>query len=815
MIRPAITGVVAALALAVSGCARGPEAPAKFFEVAPAIPGEYIVVLPGDVSADAVAGQADALVKSYGGHVTHRYAEPRGFAVAGMRAARARALANDPRVRYVEQAASASTAWRDKSPGWALDRIDQRSGTSGDYRYSADGEGVRVYVLDTGVEQGHPAFLGTRVTFGFDATDPNGTGAPCDRHGTSMAGLIAGGFTGVAPRAEIVNVKVLDCNPIGGNGIPDLVAGIDWVAAHAVAPAVVNLSWQLRRGVVSPTLRTAIANLVAKDVVVVAAAGNDNDDVAQAEPANYPGVLTVGGSVAPGDRWVNSGSPATGCPTAAGECGSNFGPGVDLFAPASANTADLGGGFNIPPPGTSEAAALVSGAAAATLQAFRSPPKPGVGQLTTPSEEAIRILLANATPGAVSDLRGSPDRFLYTETWPVSIERLDLPGVRGPTAVASSPSAGGSTPSIELAAGLPDRFAASPAPNGDPYAAQVFDGDTPRWPAPPALLNGGCADIEELNVAHLWLACTRVTTQVPQGRVRAVNVADGSTAGESTVGAGLGHPAAGATICNPAQSVARAVSVDPNGAVYVGGDTWCGAGVRSGFLTQLVTLADHTLWQERIFDQGNGPSAAFALAAGSGVVTVAGMQSSTARIEQFSRSGGASTNLSFSPAIAAPSAAFTVSQDRASGRIYASAQDANGAGFVYALSSGLSKQWEQRLDGARINAVAALKDGVLVAGVTTRGLPFWPVTNPLATALVGRPLASPRGFLMRYDEAGTLRWTHYIDDAAVVGLTAEGRAELGDSVLADIAAVKPALPCPPGGGVCLQPANFVESFRIK
>jgi subtilase family protein len=589
---------------------------------------------------------------------------------------------------------------------------------------------------------------------------------------------------------------VLNCNPIG-NGTPAIIAGVQWVAAHATPPAVVNLSLQLSPGSVSPTLRTAIADLVAKDVVVVAAAGNDNDDVAQVEPANYPGVLAVGGSVMSGSRWVN--------------CGSNFGAAVGLFAPASARTATLGGGYDTPV-GTSVSAALVSGAAAATLQAFWAPPKPGVAQLTTPSEEARRILLANATAGAVSDLRGSADRLLYAETWPMSVASFGLPGVNGPTAVAANPFANGETPGLDVSAGLADRFAASPALTGDPFSAQAFDGDTARWSPPPAITQAGCADIDDIGIAHLWIACTRLISQVPQGFVRAASVYDGTTVGESPVGLGL--PVAGQTCVQP-RSVARAVRVDSDGSVYAGGDASCGTGTRNGFLARLDTPAGYTFWQRRIFDQGTTSSSANALAAGGGIATVAGAADGSARIGQFRASDGLQL-ASFSPPLAAPSAANAVSQDEASGRVYASAQDANGTGVVYAFGAGLSKQWEQSLSGARINAVAALKDGVLVAGETTRYLPFWPVTNPFGKSLVGMPLSRPRGFLMRYDQSGALRWTRYVNDGAVVGLAAEGRSESGSSILADVVGIKPNPPCPPGPWACLQlpDRGFAESFRI-
>jgi subtilisin family serine protease len=821
--RVARRAAVAGVALVMLGCAE--RAAAKTVaRVAPEIAGEYIVVLPSDLAADSVAGEAARLTKAYGGRVTHRYAETestlRGFAVTGMDTAHARTLTRDRRVDYVEQAASAFPAWRRKAPGWALDRIDQRSDTpSGDYRYSADGDGVRVYVLDTGIDSGHAEFSQNRPTVGFDATQQGGTGTPCDGHGTAIAGLIAGNSTGVAPGADLVNVKVLDCNPIGGNSTADIIAGIDWVTAHAVAPAVVNLSLQLQAGASSPTLRTAIANLRSKDVVVVAAAGNDNDHVAQVEPANYPHVLAVGGSMSSGRRWVDPGAPSTGCSSSAPACGSNFGAGVGLFAPASARTAALGGGYTTPT-GTSAAAAIVSGVAAATLQAFWEPPKPGASIVTPPGEEARRILLANATAGLLTDVRTSPNRFVFAETWPIGVGRWDLPGLSGPTSVSSSVYSSGTTASFTVAGGLSDRFDTTPTASGDPYSAQTFDEQTARWSSPPTIGQGGCSDVHDAGVAYLWLACTRMTPQGPSGAVRAIDTSDGAQVGETAVGLGLapaGQP------CTQPRSIARAVRVDANGGVYAVGDAWCGTGQRTAFLAKLDTQASTILWQKRIFDQGTSSSVAYALAVANSTLTIAGAQTSpasspTARVGQFRSSDGLPLAAA-SPARAVPSAAHAVSADEASQRLYAGATEgAPGAplGVLSAFTPGLTKLWEQRLDGAQINGVAALKDGVLAAGETRRLLPFWPITAPATAAFVGRPLGRPRGFLMRFDESGALRWTRYVE-GAVVGIAAQGQHELGDSVLADAIGVSPELPCSSSTGLCLQPprTSFVESFRVK
>jgi subtilisin family serine protease len=286
------------------------------------------------------------------------------------------------------------------SPGWALDRIDQRSLPLDDrYRARNSGARVTVYVVDCGAQVHNPAFggraqRGANVAGGtwHDCSDEMGVG-----HATFVSGIVAGQSTGVAPRARIVSVRALD----EGEGVspPPLsvqlrrvVRAIDWVIADAAtraAPAVVNLSLSFDGP--RPRLAAALGRLERAGIAAVVAAGNDGGDACVKAPADVPTAVTVGATNRRDRRW--RGSNAGGC--------------VDLFAPGVAVRSVLAGGgvFTYRHSGaTSWAAPFVTGAAALYLSAHpHARPR-----------ELRRWLVGQATRGRLSGLpSGTANRLLF------------------------------------------------------------------------------------------------------------------------------------------------------------------------------------------------------------------------------------------------------------------------------------------------------------------------------------------------------------------------------------------------------------------
>ena len=311
---------------------------------------------------------------------------------------------------------------------WGLDRIDSRSGRDNSFTYTTDGTGVKAYIVDSGVSATHSQFSG-RVVAGwsyrrdsasvtsynsantaYNSNPANGI-APCaydsrvhqyvpstfdgvfdandvgtvdnDGHGTHVAGIVGGLSTGVAKAVTIVPVRVLDSCGAGTRTM--VLNGLNWIrdVHQAGEKAVVNMSIGFES--TATDIDTAIKNLLAEGIVVVAASGNEGKSACDITPAGTQGTISVGASTSSDTEPFFT----------------NFGECVDIFAPGQSivstwpQTPDM----YVRESGTSMAAPHVVGAVARFLQS-------ATVTTATPTD-AWNWLKTNATCNAITYYKSS------------------------------------------------------------------------------------------------------------------------------------------------------------------------------------------------------------------------------------------------------------------------------------------------------------------------------------------------------------------------------------------------------------------------
>jgi subtilisin len=372
------------------------------------IPEHYIVVLKDDVPK-TVPDVANEMAQAHGLALGHLYKHAlRGFS-ARIPDKRLEILRKDPRVRRID-ADRIIYAMPKKSPKGHPPSEDTppppQQLTSGVDRIDADLNNtprpidVDIAVIDTGIDLDHPDL---NVVADVSFISGKNSGDDDNGHGSHVGCIAAAkddayGVVGVAPGARLWAVKVLDRS--GRGTWAGVIAGIDYVTAHATEIEVANMSLGGSGSDTESALRIAIENSVAAGVTYVVAAGNSAKDAENFVPAAYDAVMTVS-AVADSDGQEGGLGPDTsygGDDTFASF--SNFGadviisaPGVDIYS-----CWKKGGYKTIS--GTSMSSPHVAGAAALFISKL-----PGV----SPSDVANALV----TSGEYGGFSGDPD--IYPE----------------------------------------------------------------------------------------------------------------------------------------------------------------------------------------------------------------------------------------------------------------------------------------------------------------------------------------------------------------------------------------------------------------
>ncbi len=356
-----------------------------------------------------------------------------------------------------------SSGWDDGAtrPPTTLTQAAQAIGASQYYSRGIDGSGVGVALIDTGVVPVQGLAGGGKVVNGpdlsFESQDDAAQYLDTFGHGTHMAGIIAGrdgpggAFQGVAPGARLVSLKMATHD--GAVDASQIVAGIDWVVQHRNDPGmnirVLNLSYgtdSVQAYQFDP-IAFAVENAWRHGIVTVVSGGNSGSTTGSLnDPATDPYVLSVGAAD------IN-GSNLLGCTTVATFSSRSFARPVDLVAPGISIESLRNPGSSIDQnhpgavvdsrffrgSGTSQAAAVVSGAVALLLQA-RPTLSPDQVKAVLKSTAGSLALLDRSAEGSgmlnIGAARTALVPFGSTQTWTPATGTGSLEQARGSDHVA-------------------------------------------------------------------------------------------------------------------------------------------------------------------------------------------------------------------------------------------------------------------------------------------------------------------------------------------------------------------------------------------
>jgi subtilisin len=321
--------------------------------VAVAAPPERVDVI---IGFDRAPGYAEkALVRGFGGNVKHTYRMIPAIAASVPETAIA-GLSRNRRVTIVEPDIQVHSVG-DTYP-WGVTQI----GAFGVHQSGVTGQGVKVAILDSGIDYTHPD-LASVYAGGYDFV--NGDTDPMDDHGhgTHVAGTIAAaadgaGIIGVAPGVEVYALKVLDKN--GSGYFSDIIMALEWATGGSTLPGSikVDITNNSYGSSMDPGMFVELAfwlTYYQDGVLNVAAAGNSGNPAGTGDNVIYPAAYDSAVAVAATDQSnIRASFSSTGLA-------------VELAAPGKSIYSTYPGGYYAVWQGTSMASPHVAGAAALVM----------------------------------------------------------------------------------------------------------------------------------------------------------------------------------------------------------------------------------------------------------------------------------------------------------------------------------------------------------------------------------------------------------------------------------------------------------------
>src|SRR5918992_391603 len=341
--------VVSAMTLACAGLALAQAGPTPGQDQGPpegVIPGQYIVVFKDGVQDPTAVARAHA--QRHGAEILFSYQHSiKGYA-ARFPEGRLDKVRADEQVAYVEPDMTAYA--RAQTLPWGINRIDADVSSTDAGNGSGAVSNVNAYIIDSGIYKHADLNVVGHVNFA------GGKNTDCNGHGTHVAGTVAARdntseVVGVAPGAPLTGVKVLGCS--GSGTWSGVIAGIDWVSANAVKPAVANMSLG---GGANRAVDDAVRRSAGSGVFYALAAGNESVNACNSSPARAGagtnnGIATVAATNS-ADREASW---------------SNYGSCVDIWAPGVSILSTRKGGGTTTMSGTSMASPHGAGGGALYL----------------------------------------------------------------------------------------------------------------------------------------------------------------------------------------------------------------------------------------------------------------------------------------------------------------------------------------------------------------------------------------------------------------------------------------------------------------